>query len=134
MQNAFPYILSWSLLAPFILRLIAGSYFIIFGYRGLTSEWWERFGFFGKHNIRPAKLFATGTAIADLLGGFLLLMGFGTQIVALCLMIVCFTAIAVKAQGEKFPNPNMHIYFLLSIILLTLFITGAGFFGMDLPL
>ncbi|MFA6050840.1 MAG: DoxX family protein [Candidatus Paceibacterota bacterium] len=134
MQNAFPYILSWSLLAPFILRLVAGSYFIIFGYRGLTSEWWERFEFFGKNNIHPTKLFATGTAVADLLGGFLLIMGFGTQIVALSLMIVCFTAIAIKAHGEKFPNPSTHIYFLLSMILATLFITGSGFFGMDLPL
>ena len=134
MQNVFPYLLSWSLLSPFILRLVAGSYFVMFGYKGLTSEWWERFDFFDRNRIHPAALFATGTATIDILAGMLLMMGFATQIVAITLAIVCITAILVKRQGEEFPSRDNHIYIILFFILVSLFISGAGFYAMDLPL
>lgn len=134
MQNIFPYLLSWSLLSPFILRIVAGSYFVIIGYKGLTTEWWERFDFFDKNRIHPAKLFATGTATIDLLAGIMLIMGFATQIVAMVLAIVCITAVLVKRQGEEFPSRSSHIYTILFFILVSLFISGAGFYAIDLPL
>ncbi|MES2060191.1 MAG: DoxX family protein [Patescibacteria group bacterium] len=134
MQNAFPYLLSWSLLSPFILRVLAGSYFISFGYKGLRGEWWDRFDFFDRNGIRPAKLFATGTAAIDMLAGILLILGFATQIVAAAMAIVCLTAILVKNHGEYFPYRDTHIYIILFFVLASLFISGAGFYAIDLPL
>lgn len=134
MQNAFPYLLSFSLVSPFILRMVAGAYFVMFGYKGLTTEWWERFDFFDRNRIRPTALFATGTATIDLLAGIMLIMGFATQIVAIALAIVCITAVLVKRQGEEFPSRSSHIYIILFFILVSLFISGAGFYAIDLPL
>ncbi len=134
MLNAFPHLLSWSLLSPLILRILAGSYFVTFGYKGLTSEWALRQKFFASNKVNPPALFATATAVVDILAGLLLIMGFETQVVALCLAVVCFTALAVKSRDNTFPGPNSHVYFILSIVLISLFITGAGYFGMDLPL
>ena len=134
MQNAFPYLLSFDLLSPFILRMVAGAYFVAFGYLGLTTEWWERFDFFDRNRIRPAALFATGTATIDLLAGIMLMMGFAVQIVSIALAIVCITAILVKKQGEEYPSRSSHIYIILLGILVSLFISGAGYYALDLPL
>ncbi len=134
MQNAFPHLLSLSLVAPFLLRMVAGAYFVIFGYKGMTNEWWERFEFFKNNKLPHPSIFATGTAVADMLGGVMLMMGLWTQIVAMALFIVCVTAILIKYSGEKFPKPDISIYILLSIILISVFITGSGYYGMDIPL
>ncbi|HEY4512722.1 MAG TPA: DoxX family protein [Candidatus Paceibacterota bacterium] len=134
MQNTFPYLLSWGLLSPFILRFVAGAYFVSFGYKGLTSEWWNRFDFFDRNGLRPVSLFATGTAIIDLTAGILLMMGFATQIVSIAFAIVCLTAIFVKNHGESFPPRDIHIYIILFFIFVSLIISGAGFYAMDLPL
>lgn len=134
MQNTFPYLLSWGLLSPFILRLVAGYYFAMIGYLGLTTEWWERYDFFDRHKIHPAKLFATATAAMELAGGVMLIMGLFTQIVSIALAIVCITALIVKKQGEKFPPRDANVYTILFFILASLFISGAGFYAMDLPI
>ena len=134
MQNTFPYLLSWGLLSPFILRFVAGAHFFSFRYKGLTPEWWDRFDFFDRNGLRPVALFATGTAIIDLAAGILLMMGFATQIVSIAFAIVCLTAIFVKNHGESFPPRNIHIYIILFFIFVSLIISGAGFYAMDLPL
>jgi len=134
MQNVFPHLLSWSLLAPFLLRSVAGAYFVMFGWKALTTEWQVRKEFFEANGLPRPEIFATTNGIADLLGGMLLLMGFHTQIVALCLAVVCLIAIISKASGEKFPLPDIHVYVILLVVLSSLFITGAGYYGMDLPL
>lgn len=134
MQSVFPYLLSWTLIIPFILRLAGGWYFFKFGYDGLTHEWQHKIKFFESIGFKPYKLFAYGLVILELVGGIMLLMGLLTQIVALVLCVIALVGGLIKKKGSSKVHKNVDVYFLLAIIMLTLVISGAGYYGMDLPI
>ncbi len=134
MQSIFPYLLSWSQLVPFILRIIGGLYFLSFGYKGLTSEWQLKIAFFKELGIKPYKLWAYILCIVEFVGGIMLLMGLMTQMVALIFFIVGIIGFIVKRNGKVELQRHSDVYLLLAGIMLCLVISGAGYFGIDLPI
>lgn len=132
MQSIFPYLLSWSLIIPFILRIVGGSYFVYFGYKGMTSEWHNKMSFFNEMHFRPAVFYAYTITAGELLGGIMLLMGFATQLVALIFFIICLVSIMIEKSGTATVQRNLNVYILLAIIMLSLFISGAGYYAIDL--
>lgn len=134
MQSIFPYLLSWSQLVPFILRIIGGIYFLSFGYKGLTNEWQMKLDFFRELGIKPYKLWSYILCIVELAGGVMLLMGFMTQLVALIFLIIGVIGFIVRRSGKVKLQRSADIYLLLSGIMLCLLIAGAGYYGMDLPI
>ncbi len=132
MQSIFPYLLSWSLVVPFILRLVGGSYFVYFGYRGMTSEWNNKISFFREIHFRPAIFYAYAITTGELLGGIMLLMGFATQLVALIFFIICLVSMLIEKSGTATVQRNLNVYLLLATIMLSLFISGAGYYAIDL--
>ncbi len=134
MQSIFPYLLSWSQLVPFILRIIGGLYFLSFGYKGLTSEWQYKLVFFRESGLKPYKLFAYALCIVELLGGVMLLMGFMTQLVALVLFVIAIMGFVIKRNGKVNLQRSADVYLLLAGIMLCLVIAGAGYYGVDLPI
>lgn len=134
MQSIFPYLLSWSQLAPFILRIIGGLYFFYFGYKGLTTEWHHKMDFFKELGIKPYKLWSYILCIIELLGGAMLLMGLMTQLVALIFFIIAIIGFIVKRNGKVSLQRDTDVYLLLAGIMLCLVITGAGYYGVDLPI
>ncbi len=132
MQSIFPYLLSWSLLVPFILRIVGGSYFVYFGYRGLTSEWQDKLTFFKDIHFKPITFFAYAISIVELLGGVMILMGFMTQLVALIFFIICLVGLLIQKSGTATIERDLNVYILLGTIMLSLFISGAGYYAIDL--
>ncbi len=123
----FPELVDYSLLAVSFLRVVAGAFFLILGYRLLrtvlnASE--------ESHVVRTA----VGTFALTQLGvGFLLCIGLFTQPAAIVGM-----GLALSSQhlgiGRGTHESDAYVQFLLFSICLALLFFGAGIFAFDLPL
>jgi uncharacterized membrane protein YphA (DoxX/SURF4 family) len=117
---------------PFILRIVGGSYFVYFGYKGMTSEWQHKLVFFREMNFKPYHFYAYVITVAELLGGIMLLMGFMTQLVALIFLIICIVSLVTERSGITTVKRDLNTYVLLATIMLSLFIMGSGYYAIDL--
>ena len=91
MLNPFPDLLSYSLLAPLILRLVIGIIFIDLGLLKFRSEKERWLASFEALQLRPADFFVYLYGFLQVAGGILLLIGLWTQVAALAFVI--FTGI-----------------------------------------
>ncbi len=134
MLNPFPDLLTYSLLAPLILRLVVGLIFIDLGVLKLKSEKGRWLASFEAMHLRPADLFVNLYAFLQIAGGILLIIGLWTQVAAL--MFVIFTGIElyIEMSAREVLKRDMVFYLLLFIISLSLLFTGAGAFAFDIPL
>ncbi len=135
MLNPFPDLLTYGLIAPTILRLVAGFIFINLGYLKLTRER-DRWMLF-LQSIRLKKhtrgaVSAMGTL--EIICGVLLLLGAFTQYAALILLLMTAKEAFVEYKEEVLVARDIVFYVLIGAILLSLLFSGAGFFAFDLPL
>lgn len=118
MLTLFP-LMFLSLLAHAILRIAAGGMVCILGIRHLT----------GGRGVPRALLFF---GLAECVVGGMVLVGFLTQVGALGLILISVSALLMrKSLGAFLPSPSFYV--LLLAAALSLFITGAGAFAIDLP-
>lgn len=134
MPSIFPYLISYTLLSPFLLRLVAGAFFTKSGYLILTTGLKGKRSFFEFIGMKPAILFAYLIGIVEFTSGVLLLMGLWTQLVALILAIIASVGFLTKLSNDDLLEKSASTYFIMFVILLSLIITGSGFFGMDTQL
>lgn len=121
MLNTFPDLLSFSLIAPFLLRVVAGLFFVRLGIHTARDSRQTS-------GVRVATLGFLEIAI-----GALLIVGLFTQISALTGF--CLSIILAKVERKDSPRPTGRAAFvLLAMICLSLVLTGAGAFAFDLPL
>jgi len=119
MVNPFPDLLSFGMLAPLIVRVFLGGYFLLYGYaiaRAMLNE-----------NASGPTCINSGVVFVSLVGGLLVLAGFLTQIGAAALLLLNAYLAYVK-QGQA------QIFLSLFAIALSLLFSGAGAFAFDLPL
>ena len=136
MLNPFPELLSFSLIAPFLIRIFLGGYYL------LASAHWFKKLYMGKSPEReegraeadtlappPKKYGAKNHAITWLLalGSLSVLAGVWTQIGALVLGFISLYFLYTKREEGWW-------YGALCIMSLSLLLTGAGFFAFDMPL
>ncbi len=134
MLNPFPDLLTYSLLAPFLLRLIVGFVFIDLGVLLFKKEN-ERWILSFKTLRIPNPIIATKIlAIIQVAGGAMLVVGLYTQIAALVLGILTFIEIYLEYKDPSILKRNIVFYMLVFTILLSLLLSGAGAFAIDLPL
>lgn len=134
MLNPFPELLAYSMLAPFILRVILGFIFIDLGilkFREEKKRWQESFETLG---LRPATLFVPLYALIQVLGGLLLLVGLWTQVAALVFVISTGIELYIEWSAREVLKRDMVFYLLLFVISLSLLLTGAGAYAIDIPL
>ncbi len=122
MLNTFPDLLNFSFIAPFILRVVIGSYFIKQAYIELKV-----------HKKRVTNI-PNSLRIISAFGGILLIVGFLTQITSFVLILIVAIGIIKRIYKNKLEEDKLDFYILLIAILITLLITGAGFCAIDLPL
>lgn len=134
MLNTFPNLLSFSLLAPLILRVFLGLIFINLGYLELTSEKKRWSEFFETVHLKPAKMFVIVMGLFEIIGGFFLLAGFLTQMTALVFSIITFGEFYAEYREETLLKRDIIFYLLLFAISLSLLLSGAGLFAIDYPL
>ena len=134
MLNPFPELLSYSLLAPFILRVILGVIFVDLGVLKFKKERARFIASFEALHLKPAKELVTLAGILDIVGGTMLILGLYTQIAALAFVILTGIEIYIESKDTKILKRDMTFYVLVLIIAVSLLLTGAGAFAFDIPL
>src|SRR3989344_8354657 len=133
MLNLFPSLLI-PMLAPVVLRLVIGLIFIDLGilkFRAEKPRWISSFETLG---IRPADLFVPVYASLQIIGGILLILGLWTQAAALAFVIFTGIELYVEMSAREVLKRDMVFYLLLFVISLSLLLTGAGSFAIDIHL
>ena len=121
MINPFPDLLTFSLLAPFIIRVALGAYFILYSY-ALAQK------IYRKDTLSEGASWKKHMAVlVSLFGGVSVFVGFLTQIGAILLALLSAGFIYSKEGNRAFA------LFLFAMSLSLLF-SGAGAFAFDLPL
>jgi len=134
MLNTFPSLLTFSLLAPLILRVVLGLIFINLGYIELTSEKKRWAAFFETVHLKPATIFVILMGLFEIVGGFFLIAGFMTQVTALVFSVMTFGEFYAEYREETLLKRDVIFYLLIFAISLSLLLSGAGIFAIDLPL
>ena len=114
MFSIFPPLLTYSGLAPLLLRLTLGAVLALWAY--------------GKYKTdkKVAGLEAV-LAIA-------LIVGIFTQLAALFTAILLGTRLYSKIKAKAFLTDGVNYFLILFIISICLIVTGAGYLAFDLPL
>src|SRR3989338_3462285 len=133
MLNIFPDLLSYSFFAPFILRVVLGLVFVVHGYPKLFGGFTQTVGFFDSIGIKPAKFWVFVVGAVEFFGGIALILGFATQIAAALIAINMLVAIWKVKFKMGFMN-GYEFDLVLLIVALSLVLTGAGAYAIDLPL
>ena len=134
MLNPFPELLSFSLLGPFVLRVVLGLIFIDLGilkFRGEKTRWLASFEAL---NIHPADLMLAIYALLQIVGGVFLIAGFWTQVAALVLAVFSGIELGIEWKAREVLKRDLVFYLLLFVISVSLLFTGAGAFAFDIPL
>jgi putative oxidoreductase len=134
MLNPFPSLLVYSLLAPFILRLVAGLVFFDLGALAFRSERERWIISLNTLRIPNPRLAVKILGAIEMIGGIMLILGFYTQIAALVLAILTFCEAYVEYKDPAILKRTLVFYVLLFAIVLSLLFSGAGAYAVDLPL
>lgn len=134
MLNPFPDLLTYSLLGPFILRIVVGLVFIDLGFLALKNEkerWLISLSTLGFKKPESAlKIFG----LIEILAGVMLLIGFYTQVAALVLALLTFAEAYIEYKDPLVLKRNLVFYVLVFSIVFSLLFLGAGAFAIDIPL
>ena len=84
--------------------------------------------------IQPADLFLPIYALLQIIGGLLLLIGLWTQVAALTFAIFSGIELYIEWQAREILKRDMVFYLLVFVISLSLLLTGAGAYAIDIPL
>ena len=135
MLNIFPSLLDFSLLAPLILRVVVGVLFLRFGiHKFFKKNSPECKVYFKSLGLSDNRGFIILVGIIEVIGGLALVIGAYAQVAALVLGVISlFTYVLMKTKRVTLSHTE-DFFFLLFVINLTLFITGAGVYAFDLPL
>jgi uncharacterized membrane protein YphA (DoxX/SURF4 family) len=136
MLNTFPLLISFSLLAPFILRMAVGLFFLKTGLAHLkiNQHTGEEMMEAEKAGFLPGAYLVWGIAIIEIIGGGLLIAGAYTQVVSLFFIFLIISILTVLKQKKQLFGYHRNFYLLLLIICISLIFSGAGFLAMDMPL
>jgi len=134
MLNPFPELLNYALLAPLILRLVVGLIFLDLGFLKFKSEKARWIASFETLSIRPADFFVALYGALQVIGGVMFIFGAWTQVAALFFVVSTGLELAVEWKAKEVLKRDMTFYLLLFVISLSLLLTGAGAYAIDLPL
>lgn len=134
MLNPFPDLLTYSLLAPFVLRIVAGIMFLDLGILAFKNEKERWVLSFKTLRVPSPRAVVKILGAIESIGGIMLIFGFYTQIAALILAIITFGEAYIEYKDPEILKRNLVFYVLLFSILISLLLTGAGSFAVDLPL
>lgn len=134
MLNTFPELLYLTLLAPFLLRIALGLIVLWFGYAKLFSRSEAQLAAYTKLSLPQPKFWLAFFGTLEVVAGSLLIIGLFTQVTALVMSVVLMIAFVAKLRYEVLFSISIPFLFLLLVVALSLVVTGAGAFAVDLPL
>jgi len=133
MLNIFPTLLSFNLLAPFILRFTLGIIFIYISYFIIYKNGSDFLSYYKKHKYPFPGATTWFFGILNAVVAVFLLLGFLTQAVAL-IAIYLFINLAFSDKEINAFSFSTSFYVLAIVVSLSLLFLGAGAFAIDLPL
>lgn len=134
MLNPFPDLLIYSLLGPFILRVVAGLIFVNLGllaFKGEKERWKVSLSTL---RIPNPALSVKILGALEIAAGLMLVLGFYTQISSLILALLTFSEAYIEYKDPAILKRNFVFYTMLLAIVVSLLLTGAGAFAIDIPL
>lgn len=134
MLNPFPEFLNYALLAPLVLRVVVGFIFVDLGLLKFKSEKDRWLASFDTLGLRPATLFVPLYGALQVIGGFMLFFGLWTQVAALFFVLSTGIELGIEWRAREILRRDAVFYLLVFVISLSLLLTGAGAFAIDLPL
>jgi uncharacterized membrane protein YphA (DoxX/SURF4 family) len=134
MLNPFPDLLTYSRLAPLILRAVVGLVFIDLGILVFKNEKDRWLASLSTLRIPKPELTLKILGCLEIMAGAMLIAGFYTQISALVLALFVFAETYIEYKMPIVLKRNFVFYLLLLTILISLLFSGAGAFAFDLPL
>lgn len=134
MLNPFPDLLTYGLLAPFILRVVAGLIFVNLGILVFKNEKDRWLSSLTVLKIPNPKIALKVLGAIEIAGGIMFILGFYTQLAALVLGLLTFAEAYTEYKDPLILKRNFVFYTMLLAITLSLLLSGAGAFAIDLPL
>ena len=134
MFNPFPDLLSFSFFAPLLLRLALGVVFLDFGRHTLGKGRGQHGALFEALGLKYGTHYTTALGVLEIIVGLTLVAGLYTQIAAIVAFVLSLTAYYLKGKHGAHIEHRRHLFFLTTIIALSLLLTGAGAIAFDLPL
>lgn len=129
MLSIFPELYNYSHIAPFLLRLAVGVFFIISGFRGFFIA------ASGEIQTKEGLIIPKIMGILELVSGALLLVGLFVQPTAIAVSIMLIAAVIFKTKPGFSGIYDRHEFrFILLAVLLSLIVSSPGIFSIDLPL
>ncbi len=132
--SIFPSLFTFGLIAPFILRIVAGIIFVYFGYTKIWKEKERRVSFFNKIIPNNGIALFWVISVTEFIGGVFLTIGLFTQVVVIILSAITIGAIFTKIRRPDLLDNSLEFFILLLAVLFSLLFLGAGFWAIDLPL
>lgn len=133
MLSIFPGLFTYAIVAPFILRVALGGFFIWQGVRRRKEEMASWDNLWSGKKIGSLPLSPILAKIQIVIGVFLL-FGLYTQIATLLAIIFIWLEFKKKAEVFKPTFQEMWAAVFMTVIAVSLLFLGAGIFAFDLPL
>ena len=121
MLSIFPSLLTYSLVAPLLIRLALATAFGWIAYTNIKSV-----------KIPGGKFRILGTI--EMILALCVLIGLFTQLIALFIAIILAVKLAYKVKQGAFLSDGVNYYLILLVMAVALMFSGAGFLAFDLPL
>lgn len=134
MLNTFPSLLTFSLAAPFILRVVLGIIFILAGYIKIFKKRNDSVNMFSVAGFPVPVFFFWLVALVEVIAGAALVIGFGTQIAAILIGLITLGGLFIKIRKPELLRQPIDFYVFALAIAISLTLTGAGFWAFDMPL
>lgn len=117
--SIFPQLLTYSLIAPLIIRITLGIIFLHFGISKMRH---------------PIASVSKGLGVLEIILGILLIIGLFTQAAALLAAVIMAIQLLNKVRTKRFLTDGINYYFILLVMAVALLFTGVGYLGIDSPI
>ncbi|NTV44816.1 MAG: DoxX family membrane protein [Candidatus Yonathbacteria bacterium] len=130
----FPELLSFSFFAPFLLRVVIGIIFFRLGCLAVREKRRELADMIELVSSKHARIITRILGMLECLSGTLLVFGLFTQAAALSLTLLTAGTLVLKFRFPDVIPHHRSFLVLILAVLLSLLLTGAGIYAVDLPL
>lgn len=135
MLNIFPSLLDFYLVVPLILRVVVGVLFFRFGVHKVSKKHSLKCtGYFQALGVKRANTLTPVVGVIEIIFSISLILGLYTQLGAIVLGSISLITYLLMKSKKVTLSHTQDFYFLLFVINLSLLITGAGAYAIDLPL
>ena len=134
MLNIFPELLDFSFMAPTILRVVLGVYFIKLGIEKYNGHKDHIAEFLTSIKLNPAVTIVQTLGGVEIVIGLMFITGTLTQIAALVSLIISLVSVVLTFKAPELKIKTTSIYVFMATISFSLLLSGAGFLAIDFPL